>query len=70
MASIRDPNDTSGRLIAADQVEGTRIYNPGGENLGNVVTRITNGGLRAAVPLSGKRCEDLLQSLELTTQRR
>jgi sporulation protein YlmC with PRC-barrel domain len=36
MASIRDPNDTSGRLIAADQVEGTRIYNPGGENLGNV----------------------------------
>ena len=36
MASIRDPNDTSGRLIAADQVEGTRIYNPAGESLGNV----------------------------------
>src|SRR5271157_4758683 len=36
MASIRDPNDTSGRLIAADQVEGTRIYNRSGENLGSV----------------------------------
>jgi sporulation protein YlmC with PRC-barrel domain len=36
LASIRDPNDTSGRLIAADQVEGTRIYNSAGENLGNV----------------------------------
>ena len=36
MASIRDPKDTSGRLIAADQVEGTYIYNPAGDNLGSV----------------------------------
>jgi len=36
MASIKDPNDTAGRLIAADQVEGTRIYNRAGENLGTV----------------------------------
>jgi sporulation protein YlmC with PRC-barrel domain len=36
MASVKDPNDTSGRLIAADQVEGTRVYNRAGENLGSV----------------------------------
>jgi sporulation protein YlmC with PRC-barrel domain len=36
MASIKDPNDTRGRLIAADQVEGTTIYNRAGENLGSV----------------------------------
>jgi len=36
MASISDPKDTGGRLIAADQVEGTKIYNPGGESLGSV----------------------------------
>jgi sporulation protein YlmC with PRC-barrel domain len=36
MASVHDPNDTSGRLIAADQVEGTSIYNPAGESLGSV----------------------------------
>ena len=36
MASVNDPNDTSGRLIAADQVEGTSIYNPAGESLGSV----------------------------------
>jgi sporulation protein YlmC with PRC-barrel domain len=36
MASINDPNDTSGRLIAADQVEGTKVYNPAGDNLGSV----------------------------------
>ncbi len=36
MASIKDPKDTSGRLIAADQVEGTHIYNRAGENLGTV----------------------------------
>jgi sporulation protein YlmC with PRC-barrel domain len=36
MASINNPRDTAGRLIAADQVEGTRIYNPAGENLGSV----------------------------------
>jgi sporulation protein YlmC with PRC-barrel domain len=36
MANIKDPNDTAGRLIAADKVEGTRIYNRAGENLGSV----------------------------------
>jgi len=36
MASVNDPNDTSGRLIAADQVEGTSVYNPSGESLGSV----------------------------------
>jgi len=36
MASIKDPKDTGGRLIAADQVEGTSIYNTAGESLGSV----------------------------------
>ncbi len=36
MASVKDPNDTAGRLIAADQVQGTSIYNPAGESLGKV----------------------------------
>jgi sporulation protein YlmC with PRC-barrel domain len=36
MASIDDPKNTSGRLIAADQVEGSYIYNPAGDNLGSV----------------------------------
>ena len=36
MASVNDPNDTSGRLIAADKVEGTSIYNPSGDSLGSV----------------------------------
>jgi len=36
MASVHDPNDTSGRLIAADQVKGTSIYNPAGESIGSV----------------------------------
>ena len=36
MASVEDPKDTRGRLIAADQVEGTSIYNRKGESLGSV----------------------------------
>jgi hypothetical protein len=36
MASIDDPKNTSGRLIAADQVQGTYIYNPAGDSLGSV----------------------------------
>src|SRR5215469_13873862 len=36
MASVKDPNDTRGRLIAADQVEGTSIYNRKGESLGSI----------------------------------
>ncbi len=36
MASLNDPTDTTGGLIAADQVQGTSIYNRAGENLGAV----------------------------------
>jgi sporulation protein YlmC with PRC-barrel domain len=36
MASLNDPRDTSGRLIGADDVQGTSIYNPAGDNLGSV----------------------------------
>jgi sporulation protein YlmC with PRC-barrel domain len=36
MASLNDTSDTSGRLIAADQVEGTSVYNPAGDKLGSV----------------------------------
>ena len=36
MASVKDPDDTRGRLIAADQVEGTSIYNAKGESLGSI----------------------------------
>ncbi len=33
---MHDTSDTSGRLIAADKVEGTTVYNPAGEKLGSV----------------------------------
>jgi sporulation protein YlmC with PRC-barrel domain len=36
MASLQDTTSTAGRLIAADQVQGTTIYNPNGDNLGSV----------------------------------
>ncbi len=36
MASVTDTKDTRGTLIAADQVEGTSIYNRAGESLGKV----------------------------------
>ena len=36
MASLDDTTNTSGRLIGADQVQGTSIYNPRGDNLGSV----------------------------------
>jgi len=36
MANIDNPSDTSGRLIAASKVNGTSVYNPGGEKLGSV----------------------------------
>ena len=36
MGSIDDPKSTSGRLIGADQVQGTYIYNPAGDSLGSV----------------------------------
>jgi sporulation protein YlmC with PRC-barrel domain len=36
MASIKNPKDTSGHAIAASQVNGTNVYNTGGEKLGSV----------------------------------
>ena len=36
MVTTQDTSDTSGRLIAADKVEGTTVYNPAGEKLGSV----------------------------------
>jgi sporulation protein YlmC with PRC-barrel domain len=36
MASIDNPSDTGGRLIAASKVNGTAVYNTAGENLGSV----------------------------------
>jgi sporulation protein YlmC with PRC-barrel domain len=36
MASLDDPSDTHGRLIAASQVNGTSVYNPAGEKLGSI----------------------------------
>ena len=36
MATIKDPSDTRGRLIAASQVNGTNVYNPAGEKLGHI----------------------------------
>lgn len=36
MATVADPADTSGRLIAASKVNGTNVYNPSGEKMGSV----------------------------------
>ncbi len=36
MATINDPTDTRGRLIAASQVNGTNVYNATGEKLGHI----------------------------------
>jgi sporulation protein YlmC with PRC-barrel domain len=36
MASLNDTTDTTGRLIGADQVQGTNVYNRAGEKLGSV----------------------------------
>ena len=36
MASIQNPRDTSGKLIAASQVNGTAVYDNSGEKLGSV----------------------------------
>ena len=32
MASINDPSDTHGRLIAASKVNSTNVYNPAGKS--------------------------------------
>jgi sporulation protein YlmC with PRC-barrel domain len=36
MATLNDPSDTRGRLIAASQVNGTTVYNLAGEKLGSI----------------------------------
>ena len=36
MASVDNPSDTGGRLIAASKVNGTSVYNAAGEKLGSV----------------------------------
>lgn len=36
MASVKDPSDTAGSLIAASKVNGTTVYNTAGEKLGSV----------------------------------
>lgn len=36
MASIDNPSDTGGRIIAASKVNGTSVYNTAGEKLGSV----------------------------------
>jgi sporulation protein YlmC with PRC-barrel domain len=36
VATIDDPRDTGGRLIAATKVNGTAVYNSAGERLGSV----------------------------------
>ncbi len=36
MATVKNPDDTSGRLIAASKVNGTNVYNLSGEKIGSV----------------------------------
>ena len=36
MASLNNPSDTGGHLIAASKVNGTSVYNTAGETLGSV----------------------------------
>ena len=36
MATLNDPSDTHGRLIAASRVSGTSVYNHTGEKLGSI----------------------------------
>jgi sporulation protein YlmC with PRC-barrel domain len=36
VATVHDPSDTGGRLIAASKVNGTSVYNTAGEKLGTV----------------------------------
>jgi PRC-barrel domain protein len=57
MSSIRDRNDTSRRLMAADQVEDTRVYNPAGKNRGGVgdvmIDKISSRIANAVVDFDG-----------------
>jgi sporulation protein YlmC with PRC-barrel domain len=42
MASVDNPSDTDGRLIAASKVNGTAVYNASGENLGSIYDVMLN----------------------------
>ena len=42
MATVQDPNDTRGRLIAASNVNGTSVYNTAGDKLGSVYDVMLN----------------------------
>ena len=42
MASLNDPTDTRGNLIAASQVTGTNVYNRAGDKLGDVYDVMLN----------------------------
>jgi PRC-barrel domain len=42
MATLDNPSDTSGRLIAASQVNGTSVYNLAGEKLGSIYDVMLN----------------------------
>jgi sporulation protein YlmC with PRC-barrel domain len=50
---MQDPSDTSGRLIAADEVQGTAVYNRAGEKLGTVEDIMIDKS-------SGKACYGIL----------
>ncbi len=49
----QDPSDTRGRLIAADEVQGTAVYSRGGEKLGSVEDVMIDKA-------SGKACYGIL----------
>jgi sporulation protein YlmC with PRC-barrel domain len=42
MATQTDPTDTSGAVIAASKVNGTNVYNPGGDKLGSIYDVMLN----------------------------
>jgi hypothetical protein len=46
---MQDPSDTTGRLIAADEVQGTTVYNRAGEKLGSLEDLMID-------KMSGKAC--------------
>ena len=53
MASMKDPSDTTGRLIAAEKVNGTAVYNRAGDKLGSVEDIMLD-------KISGKTCYAVL----------
>ena len=53
MATMHDTSDTSGRVIAADKVQGTTVYDRAGEKLGSVEDIMID-------KISGKACYAVL----------